>query len=134
MERAQKGFSLVEMIVTLAIMGLALSVSAPPIMRLLDAADFRNDVNALARDFESLRVRAFLAGRDMMFDPEAPGAAPLPTAQALAGEGWRFAGDRLLATRLGVCLGGAVVASAPDGRMATITVAAPDCDADDGLG
>ncbi|MEO1014866.1 MAG: type II secretion system protein [Pseudomonadota bacterium] len=124
---SQKGFSLIELIVTLAIMGIALSVSGPPIVRLVEAANFRDSVDSLARDFETLRVRAYLDGVDLAFDPESAASGPSSVARDLAAKGWTFSGEPIFAGSVGVCSGGPVTASAPQGRIATIAVNTPDC-------
>jgi prepilin-type N-terminal cleavage/methylation domain-containing protein len=127
MAKSERGFSLIEMIVTLAIMAFALSVTVPPIVRMVEAAAFREGIDLFSREVENIRVQAFINGASIIFDPAAPASGPLASARSLAAQGWTFSGDPIAATALGVCLGGAVTVRTPDERSATLTVSAPDC-------
>ncbi|MDZ7628386.1 MAG: prepilin-type N-terminal cleavage/methylation domain-containing protein [Parvularculaceae bacterium] len=130
----ERGFSLIELVVTLAIMAFALSVAAPPIVRMLASAAFREDVDALERELENIRVLAFFGGAAVTFDPRTAASGPLETARELTSRGWTFAGDPIVATAEGVCTGGILTAAAPGGRNVTVVVTAPDCQIDGGLG
>lgn len=71
MTRHPHGFTLLEVLVVLALLGLAAGVAAPRAMQALEAASergWRNDV--LAR-IESLPVKAFLSGEPLTLDAKA---------------------------------------------------------------
>lgn len=123
-----EGFSLLEILVVLAIMALLAAVSAPPLARLLDSAEFRSRTDGAARDISQIRVAAFLQGRPFVFAPDAPEAAPVDSIREMAAQGWLFRGDPIAASTAGVCSGGEITMVAPNGRAATFVFTAPDCD------
>lgn len=68
MARPRRGFTLLEVLVVLALLGLAAGVAVPRAMQAMEAASergWRNDV--LAR-IESLPVQAFLSGEPLSLD------------------------------------------------------------------
>jgi general secretion pathway protein H len=80
--RAQRGFTLIEMIVVLAIMGLALAMVAARGPLGLQTLTTRAAANQLASGFRQARSRAVTANR------------PVAVSIDLAGHSWRIGNDR----------------------------------------
>lgn len=121
--RLPRGFTLIEMLVVMAVLGLASSVVLPGMWRMLQAAQARGELVDLQAALTSLPTRRFFAGTPGQLDQDNFSAlvAPLPT-------GWevsipapvRFAAN-------GVCSGGTLALSAPGGLVVRYRLARLTC-------
>ncbi len=123
----QHGFSLIELLVAMAIMGVALAVISPSIFRNLDAVRFSTAHDALLREIRALRVRALLEKRVYAFPPE--GEDPFFQLENTPPEGWTASvdGDPIYFLETGICLGGTITVTNGKGRFRRTVFAAPDC-------
>ena len=124
----QRGVSLIEILVVLAIIGALVAVTAPSLDRYLDALTFNTKTQSIARDIARLRIKA-LVERRMLFFPQADesGAAAYDGLSDPLPEGWSIEGDPVIFFESGACSGGALSISAPDARTAKLNFSAPHC-------
>lgn len=71
MVRSGRGFTLLEVLVVLVLLGLAAGVAAPRTLQALTAAQERGWRNDMKARIEALPVRAFLAGEALSLDAQA---------------------------------------------------------------
>lgn len=117
-----RGFSLLEILVAMAIMGLLLAVAAPALGRHLEALSFDREADRVLRDVRALRLRALMERREIVFDPETPEThlGPLP-------ERLRLSGDKIVFLSTGACIGGDLTVEAINGRRRDIALTPPRC-------
>ena len=122
----QQGYTLLEIVVVLAIMGLVAAMVAPAAVRSIDSWRRQADTDALAEQVRSLPGRARARGRAIVIDDEALAGEDPP----LRGEpGWVLSVPtpwRVHAN--GVCDGGPLVARDPAGNERAWQVQGPFCD------
>lgn len=122
---AGRGFTLLELVVVLSIMGLAAALAAPSVMRSVDSWQAQAEVDAVADQMRGLPARARAAGRAIAIDDEALRAEEPPLRVA---EGWELAGaDRWIVRANGYCEGGVVDLRRGDRRW-RLRARAPFCD------
>ena len=121
----QRGFTLLEMIVVLAILGLATALVAPAALRGIDSWRRQSELESLLDQIRALPGNARASGKPIVLSDDALKAEDAPL--RIAGEwtlsvpaSWKVGGN-------GVCQGGEVVIGNRYGSR-TITVAAPFCD------
>ena len=121
----QHGFTLLEMIVVLAILGLATAMVAPSALRSIDTWRRQAEQDSLLDQIRALPGNARATGRPVVISDEALAAAKPPLQVAAdwrlrVPEAWRVHAN-------GVCEGGQVeIGNAYGTRM--IMVASPFCD------
>jgi prepilin-type N-terminal cleavage/methylation domain-containing protein len=120
-----RGFTLLEMLAALAIMGMVIAVAAPALVRTIETAAFASQSDRIAREIEGLRAKALLERRRFVFP--GTGAAPLEELSAPLPDGWTIEGEPVVFLDTGVCLGGALTISDGKGRSRVLTLEAPDC-------
>lgn len=64
----QRGMSLLEILVVLAILGLTLVVAAPPMFRVLESVSFKMETDDIKRQISDLRIIALLEKRTVTLD------------------------------------------------------------------
>lgn len=119
------GFTLLELVVVLSIMGLAAALAAPSLIRSVDSWQARSEVESVADQMRGLPASARAAGRTVVVDAEtlASADAPLRT-----GDGWLLRTDAAWRVRAnGYCEGGTVVLRRGE-RSWTLRANAPFCD------
>lgn len=118
-----RGFTLLEMLVVLVILGLAASVVAPPLARTLERVREAGDRDDVARGLEALPARAREAGQALEFragEPIVIRDRPWPA-------GWAVVPITALRVEAnGFCEGGTLQVVRPSGPISW-TLAAPDC-------
>ena len=121
----QRGFTLLEMIVVLAILGLATALVAPSALRGIDSWRRQAELDALLDQIRALPGKARASGRPIELRDETLKAKDAPL--QVAGDWvlsvptpWRVAGN-------GVCDRGEVTIGNAYGQR-TVDVAAPFCD------
>lgn len=121
-----RGFTLLEVLVVLVILGLAAAIVAPPLARTVDRVRESGDREDLRRGLERLPLHAREQGRGLAF----AAGTPLPAQGRPWPEGWRVvAATPLRIEASGFCHGGEVQAAGPTGPQRW-RLAAPDCRAE----
>ena len=124
-DRRQRGFTLLEMIAVLAIMGLVAGLVGPSMLRGVDAWKRAAEIDRLLDQVRSLPGRARAGGHDIEISQQAlAGAVPPLRVEA----GWQLVVDAPWRVRAsGVCEGGMIEARA-GGSVRRVRVAPPFCD------
>ena len=132
------GFTLLELLVVLAILGLATAIALPNLQRLYASAIQASERDYVLDQVAALGREAMLHGRAYVVFGNAPPPDPAETTRYADYEpyvvdvpdGWRLALDRpLVVLANGVCLGGALTLSHAEAEAATVRVelAPPYC-------
>lgn len=133
------GFTLLELLIVLALLGLATAVAFPNLERLYVAATRTSERDHVLDQVAALGREAMLRGRAYVVfgNARAPGAdeaaryAEYETYVVDVPDGWRLELDRPLVVRAnGVCLGGALTLSHPEEEAVRVELAPPYCRVD----
>ena len=121
----QRGFTLLEMIVVLAILGLATALVAPAALRGIDSWRRQSELDSLLDQIRALPGDARASGKPIALSDEALKAEDAPLRIAA---GWTLSVPRPWKVNAnGVCQGGLVVIGNDYGRR-TVKVGSPFCD------
>jgi prepilin-type N-terminal cleavage/methylation domain-containing protein len=122
-----RGFTLLEMLVVLVLLGMAASIVAPPLARTVDRVRESGDREDVRRGLEGLPVAARGQGAALAFGA---GVAIVPPGRAWP-EGWRVvAATPVRIESTGWCRGGEVQVNGPAGPHRW-RLASPDCRVED---
>lgn len=131
------GYSLLEIVIALAIVGLALALTAPNLRAMHQGAERRAALQDVARQLVDLRAEAYLSGEALLLESPAqraygPGRAAPPGLRLAAlelAEGWRFAAEPAIVFEpTGLCSGGLVRLYPPDdAEPMDLELTSPDC-------
>lgn len=126
--RRQRGVSLIEILVVLAIIGALVAVTAPSLGGYLDALTFNTKTQSIARDIARMRIRA-LTERKTLFFPQTDerGEAVYVGLSEPLPEGWAIEGEPVVFFESGACTGGELSLTGPGFRRARLTFSAPHC-------
>jgi prepilin-type N-terminal cleavage/methylation domain-containing protein len=127
--RAVRGFTLIELVVVLALIGLLSAVVAPRLYNALVAVTTRTQLESLVAQLDLLAYRSFALGVPLQLDDKTF-AKVLPDGEPVLAipAGWRVATPRTINVALtGFCDGGTVNITAPDGASFTVRLSAPTC-------
>lgn len=124
-QRGQHGYTLLEMVVVLTILGLVVAMAAPALLRSVDSWRRQAEVDALVEQIRALPARARASGRPIAIDDDALAADDAPLRVA---ERWQLRVPTAWTVHAnGVCDGGEVWLDG-NGRSLTVAVAAPFCE------
>ncbi len=124
--RAQQGFTLLEMLVVMAIIGLAAATVVPVLARVVAAVRHNGEVQDIVDQLGQLSLRAYSSGKPLVLSEEtqkamSPAIVEMPSGWALS------IAQPIHFNAMGLCDGGSVGLVAPDGDVAIMRLAAPDC-------
>ncbi len=131
--KGDAGFSLLEILIVLAIMGVMMSLIAPRMVSSIESARFSRTVNLAAQQVSQLRAQAILEKRPIIF---APSGGDVVNVNALTlthlelPEGWQAFGDNIAIASTGLCEGGRVTFVNQNGQSAAFNFEAPHCRAE----
>ncbi len=127
--RAVRGFTLIELVVVLALIGLLSAVVVPRLYSALVAVTTRTQLESLLAQLDLLAYRSFALGVPLQLD-EKSFAKVLPDGEPVLAvpDGWRVDTPRPIHVALtGFCEGGRLNITAPDGASFTVRLSAPTC-------
>lgn len=121
----RRGFTLLEMVVVLAILGLVTAIVAPATLRGIETWQRRGEIESMLDQLRGLPAAARAQGRDIVISGDTLAADPpvlhaAPEWTVTTGVTWKVRHN-------GVCDGG-TIRLAKGGRSATIEALAPFCD------
>ena len=124
--RAQSGFTLLEMIVVMAIIGLAAATVVPALGRVVATVRYNGEVQDIANQLGRLAFRAYSSGKPMTLSEDVQKSPK--TAIVEMPSGWSLTiVQPIHFNAMGLCDGGSVSIIAPDGDVKSVRLAAPDC-------
>jgi prepilin-type N-terminal cleavage/methylation domain-containing protein len=129
----QSGFSLLEMLVVLAILGVVTTMVSVRMVTSMEASSFARTANASIAHIKTLRAEALLdntslflvAGDTLPVDLRAYRPDQLRSFDVP--DGWTVGGAGIHISKTGFCQGGRVTLQGPSGRKAEYDLRAPDC-------
>lgn len=125
-EKAGAGFTLIEILVVLAIGGLIVATVIPAMGRVVDAVTYDSELQDVVGQLDQLGFRAFTSGKPIVLadgTPQTIAAAGLDLPRA-----WSLSIFKPIHfNAIGMCDGGNVTINAPGGRTTLLRLAAPDC-------
>lgn len=126
---AAAGFTLLELLVVMAVVGLLAAVVAPNLQRLVGSFDHATRRDGLIADVAALSYRAYAIGQSFELANGAYAELLSDGNPVLAvPQGWRVeVGAPIRFGFNGRCSGGQVTLVAPDGAREVLSLAAPDC-------
>lgn len=135
------GYTLLELLVALAILGALAGLAAPPFIRMIEQQRRVAEIAQVERTLAALPMQARERARDLVLRPRgasvdgvqrpafiSPLGDPAGADLSALPQGWTVEPASDLWIRYdGVCYGGAVRATGPDGRAIAYRLSAPIC-------
>jgi len=116
-----RGFTLLEMLVVLLIVGLLSSLGLPRLQRLAESLERANQRQSLIGQIDGLPYQAYASAREIILDSGASSAINMPADwQIRVAQPVRYSAN-------GVCSGGRVTVLAPGGGEEVFILKAPLC-------
>lgn len=127
--RPQAGFTLLEMLVVMVLVGLLTALALPNLQRMAQSVEAATHRDALLSDIASLGYRAYVLGQSFDLGP-ATAAQMLRDGNPVLAlpSGWRIGTDAAVRYSFsGFCAGGALTLHGPDGRSERLVLQPPLC-------
>ncbi|PHR93592.1 MAG: hypothetical protein COA69_02845 [Robiginitomaculum sp.] len=126
---AETGFSLLEMLIVLAIMGLMLSLVGARSITAIESTRFASTADAGIASIRLLRAEAMLNDMPLhVIGSEAPIRHNGQVRALNLPQGWTVSGDNILISKTGICSGGQLTLQGPSNRRATYALTPPLCE------
>ena len=125
---AHDGFTLIEILVVLVIVGMMTSIALPRLTSLYSSVENSSQRNALRGQIEALGYMAYSSGRAIVLEStiiggDSPKASPLQLP-----EGWRIElAKPVRYASSGICTGGKLLIRDPQGGVETFELTPPLC-------
>lgn len=121
------GFTLVEILVVLVVIGLIAGVAMPNMVKMLQSAERAGQRDSLLSEIAGLGYRAYLTGQPLTLGGAAvAGAESQPPFQIP--QGWRIEIPRPITYNFnGICSGGEIILISPDERREIFQLDPPRC-------
>ena len=128
------GFSLLEMLIVLALLGLVIGISTPRLTLYASALEFSKKSQTIIYSLKRHRTQALINKRARLIIPNGQDSAPLiqnSTDQIALElpEGWTASGEPLYISASGHCRGGLISLTGPSQRTIDYRISSPDCTA-----
>lgn len=134
--RSHRGFTLVELLVALSLVGMIVALVPTALSRLRESVDYRSTVRAVVSELRAARQKAWVEGQEVRFsvdldqarfgvDGRPAHAVPEPLQLRVTAAGIEWAGQRSAAIRFmpqGGATGGSIDVLRPQGGGVRITV------------
>lgn len=121
----QSGFTLLEMLVVLAIAGMLAGVTLPNLAKMAERAHLSTQRQSILSGIENLGYRAYSNGKPYSLTAL---DSTSDTPPFVIPEGWRLKAERPITFAVnGVCSGGVIVLSGPDQASEQLLLKAPLC-------
>lgn len=115
---AKSGFSLIELVIALAVVGLILTVTLPSLSGWLERFGFSNEEQRVRDSLAGLAERARRAGRTVFLRSTDKSATAADSATIELPRGWNLTVEPPIVFRYdGVCSGGTARATFPGGEL-----------------
>jgi prepilin-type N-terminal cleavage/methylation domain-containing protein len=127
------GFTLIEMLVVLVLVGLLTAVVLPNMERMASSARHRTERDAIIGRLGELGYRAFLSGKAITLTSSPTGASAVSASYPIKlPKGWRLqVPSPVVYAFNGICGGGEVVLLAPDHTQEKLVLRPPVCKVED---
>lgn len=122
MGAAREGYSLLEILVVLAILGLAAALSGPSVTRMIERYEAQSVVRIVEGRVSEMRLRAFLRSSPLT------GEEIEAQLNEISAEGWSISvPETMTINASGYCTGGELVLQEPAGRTWRRTLSEGEC-------
>lgn len=129
----EQGFSLLELMVVLAIMGIMLSLVGVRLNENIESSRFMRTSEAAMADVLMVRAEAIMSAQPRSLIPHSAQSETLKDRRAETlrrfdvPRGWRVEGEIIEISPSGVCSGGILAVTNPQGRRMVYRLRAPRC-------
>ncbi len=126
----EAGFSLLEILVTLTLMSLLVSIVGVQLFNSVNAARFSRTSHAAIADIKSLRAKAIIDRQDILITQQEIGLQANRNIQYYrfdVPDNWEVEGEPIQISKSGLCSGGYITFKNPEGRQVSYTLSAPLC-------
>lgn len=122
-----RGFTLVEILVVLVVIGLIAGVAMPNMVKMLQSTERASQRATLLGEIAGLGYRAYLTGQPLTLG-EAPAAGAKLQPPFQIPKGWQLETPQPITYNFnGICSGGKIILVSPDERRETFHLEPPRC-------
>jgi len=126
--KTQYGFTLLEVLVVLAIVSLVIAVAGAPTIKFYESARLKVVSQRIAEDIATLRFEAAILQQTLVFPDDfiARSQRGGPNNQEIP-PGWKLEGDQIVFLPTGICLGGEITITDAAARSVKFLLPSPYC-------